>query len=60
MSKVDVTKRTRVRLGHELGVYDREVIYQIIDQAPVCHVSTVVDGIGGSSSVFLRCEKSLF
>ena len=44
MSKVDVTKRTRVRLGHEFGVYDREVIYQIIDQAPVCHVSTVVDG----------------
>lgn len=44
MSEIEVTQRTRLRLNQELGVYDREVIYQIIDQAPICHVSTVVDG----------------
>jgi nitroimidazol reductase NimA-like FMN-containing flavoprotein (pyridoxamine 5'-phosphate oxidase superfamily) len=38
------TERTRVRLNQELGEYDRETICQIIDQTPVCHVSTMVDG----------------
>ena len=36
--------RTRVRLSKELGVYDRDVIYSIVDEAPLCHVSTIVEG----------------
>ncbi len=38
------TDRTRLRLYHELGTYDRDVIHAIIDEAPMCHVSAVVDG----------------
>jgi len=44
MSNFEATTRTSLRLNHELGVYDRETIYQIIDQTPICHVSTIVDG----------------
>lgn len=35
--------RTRVRLAHELGTYDKQAIYAIVDEAPICHVSAIVD-----------------
>lgn len=38
------TERTRLRLYKDFGTYDRQQIYSIIDTAPFCHVSAVVDG----------------
>lgn len=37
------TDRTRLRLYSELGSYDRDFIHNIIDEAPMCHLSAVVD-----------------
>jgi len=44
MSDYIQTDRTRLRLYHELGSYDRDFIHNIIDEAPMCHLSAVVDG----------------
>ncbi len=44
MSDYVQTDRTRLRLYHELGSYDRDFIHNIIDDAPMCHLSAVVDG----------------
>ncbi len=44
MSDYVQTDRTRLRLYHELGSYDRDFIHNIIDEAPMCHLSAVVDG----------------
>ena len=38
------TERTRVRRHPERGVYDRESLYAILDEALFCHVAYVVDG----------------
>lgn len=38
------TERTRVRRLPERGVYDREAIDAILDEALICHVAYVVDG----------------
>ncbi|WP_158814335.1 pyridoxamine 5'-phosphate oxidase family protein [Methylocapsa sp. S129] len=38
------TDRTRVRRRAERGVYNREVVHKIIDEALLCHVGFVVDG----------------
>lgn len=38
------TARSRVRLYSELGTYDRAAIHAVIDEAPLCHVSVVVEG----------------
>ena len=38
------TDRTRLRLYHELGSYDRDFVHSIIDDAPMCHISAVVEG----------------
>lgn len=38
------TERTEVRRLAERGVYDRDVIHAILDEALVCHVGFVVDG----------------
>lgn len=38
------TERTRVRRLPERGVYDRETIDAILDEALICHVAYVVDG----------------
>ncbi|MEM9622440.1 MAG: pyridoxamine 5'-phosphate oxidase family protein [Pseudomonadota bacterium] len=43
MSEFEQTERTRLRLYHELGVFDKEAIYAIIDEMPMCHVSVVID-----------------
>lgn len=44
MSEIQPTDRTRVRLRSERGVYDRDRIYAIIDEALVAHVGVSVDG----------------
>lgn len=36
--------RTRVRRHPERGVYDRETIYAILDEALICHLAYAVDG----------------
>lgn len=38
------TDRTKVRRKPDRGVYDRDTIYQILDQAFVCQVGFVVEG----------------
>jgi nitroimidazol reductase NimA-like FMN-containing flavoprotein (pyridoxamine 5'-phosphate oxidase superfamily) len=38
------TERTRVRRHPERGVYDREAIDAILDEALLCHVAWVTDG----------------
>ena len=40
----DQTERTRLRLYHDLGTFERDAILAIIDEAPMCSVSVVVDG----------------
>jgi nitroimidazol reductase NimA-like FMN-containing flavoprotein (pyridoxamine 5'-phosphate oxidase superfamily) len=44
MSEIQPTDRTRVRLHSERGVFDREKIYAIIDEALVAHVGIAIDG----------------
>ena len=38
------TDRNRVRRIPDRGVYDRETVYAIIDEALICHVGIAVDG----------------
>jgi len=38
------TARTRVVREHERGVYDRDAVNRILDEAFLCHVGFVVDG----------------
>src|SRR5580765_8654993 len=44
MSDFTPTKRTRVTRKPDRAHYDRETIYNILDEAFVCHVGFVVDG----------------
>jgi uncharacterized protein len=39
------TARTRVTRKPDRGSYDRELIYRILDQAFVCHVAFIADGL---------------
>lgn len=39
------TERTRVRRKPDRANYDREVVYSILDQAFVCHVAFIADGM---------------
>ena len=43
MAEFTVESRNRVKRIAELAAYDRETIYQIIDEALVCHVGFVQD-----------------
>ena len=43
-AKIPVTEQTRVRRLPKRGVYDRQTINSILDEAFVCHVGFVVDG----------------
>ena len=43
MSEFEQTERTRLRLYHDLGTFDREAILAIIDEIPMCSVSVVID-----------------
>src|SRR6267154_6153118 len=45
MSNFTPTERTKVRRKPDRGSYDREFIYRILDEAFVCHVAFVVDGL---------------
>ena len=45
MSQASVpTPRTRVVREPDRGVYDREAVYRILDEAFICHVGFLVDG----------------
>jgi hypothetical protein len=43
MEEFTPTQRTAVKRLPKRGVYDREIIYQILDEGLVCHVGFVVD-----------------
>lgn len=45
MSEFTATERTKVRRKPDRGHYDRETIYRILDEAFVCHVGFVADGM---------------
>jgi uncharacterized protein len=45
MSNFTPTERTKVRRKPERGSYDRELIYSILDEAFVCHVAFIADGL---------------
>ncbi len=45
MSQFTPTERTKVRRKPDRGTYDRELIYGILDQAFVCSIGFVVDGL---------------
>src|SRR5947199_2725381 len=45
MSNFTPTERTKVRRKPERGSYDRELIYRILDEAFVCHVAFIADGL---------------
>ena len=45
MSNFTPTARTRVTRKPDRGHYERELVYQILDQAFVCNVAFIVDGL---------------
>src|SRR5947209_1537367 len=45
MSQFPATDRTKVRRKPDRGSYDRELIYNILDETFVCHVAFLVDGM---------------
>src|SRR6266436_10267911 len=45
MSNFTPTEKTKVRRKPEHGSYDRELIYHILDEAFVCHLGFVADGM---------------
>src|SRR6202158_1069157 len=45
MSEFPATDRTKIRRKPDRGSYDRELIYSILDEAFVCHVGFIADGM---------------
>jgi uncharacterized protein len=45
MSNFTPTERTKVHRKPDRGSYDRELIYRILDEAFVCHVGFIADGL---------------
>src|ERR1700720_3033830 len=45
MSEFTPTDRSKVRRKPDRGTYDREIIYGILDEAFVCQVAFIVDGL---------------
>src|SRR5687768_18068182 len=45
MPNFPVTARNRVRRMPKRGHYDRETVHSIIDEALVCHVAFITDGV---------------
>ena len=45
MSQITPTEKTKVRRKPDRANYDRETIYGILDQAFVCHVGFIADGM---------------
>lgn len=44
MQQFTPTPRSQVRRVRKRGTYDRETVYQILDEAKVCHVGFAIDG----------------
>ena len=44
MEPVSVTETTKVRRGSKKANYDRETIYQILDEAYLCHIGATING----------------
>jgi nitroimidazol reductase NimA-like FMN-containing flavoprotein (pyridoxamine 5'-phosphate oxidase superfamily) len=44
MSRFNLTERTTLKRLPKRGVYDRELVYGILDEGFICHVSFAVDG----------------
>src|SRR2546430_17612097 len=38
------TERTTLKRLHKRGIYDRQLVYGILDEGFICHVSFAVDG----------------
>jgi nitroimidazol reductase NimA-like FMN-containing flavoprotein (pyridoxamine 5'-phosphate oxidase superfamily) len=45
MNNFPSTERTKVRRKPDRGSYDRELIYSILDEAFVCQVAFIADGL---------------
>ena len=45
MNNFTPTEKTRIHRKPERGSYDRELIYSILDEAFVCHVAFIADGM---------------
>jgi hypothetical protein len=45
MSNFTPTERTKIHRKPDRGTYDRELIYSILDEAFVCHVGFIADGL---------------
>src|ERR1700674_2020844 len=45
MSQFTPTEKTTIRRKPDRGSYDRDLIYRILDEAFVCHLGFVVDGL---------------
>lgn len=45
MSNFTPTEKTKIRRKPDRGSYDRELIYRILDEAFVCHVAFIADGL---------------
>ena len=39
------SERTRLRRAHKKGVYDRETLYALLDDFPLCHVGYIENGV---------------
>lgn len=44
MAQYETTKRTTLKRAHERGVYDRDKVHAILDEALICHVGFIHDG----------------
>ena len=45
MPELEKTKKTKVRRGAKRASYDQDTIHAIIDEALICHVGFVADGV---------------
>ncbi len=45
MSQFTPTERTKIRRKPDRGSYDRKLVYSILDEAFVCHVAFIADGL---------------
>ncbi|HEX6207893.1 MAG TPA: pyridoxamine 5'-phosphate oxidase family protein [Actinomycetota bacterium] len=55
------SERTRVRRHHERGVYDRETIHAILDEALFCHLAVIVDGAPRAvPTIHARIDETLY
>ena len=43
MSEFEQTERTRLRLYHDLGTFEKDEIYATIDEIPMCSVSVIIE-----------------